>query len=92
MILLVIQATPGGLPAGLTGAMMLCVDNKTLHDSRPDQDSGQPPAVAEAGGRSPRDQPREGHAGLVPARDQRRHEVLVRVVLISEALNQRLAL
>ncbi len=71
--------------------MMLCVDNKTLHDSLPDQDAGQLPGGAEAGGPSARDQPREGRAGPVPARDHRRHEVLVRVVLISEALNQRLA-
>ena len=72
--------------------MMLGVDKKTLHDSLPDQDSGQLPAGAEAGGRSARDQPREGYAGPVPARDQHRREVLVRVALISEALNQRLAL
>jgi hypothetical protein len=71
--------------------MMLGVENKTLHDSLPDPDSGQLPAGAEAGGRGARVQPREGHAGPVPAGDQRRHEVLVRVVLISEALNQRLA-
>jgi hypothetical protein len=77
--------------------MMLCVDKNTLHDSLPDQDSGQPRAAARAGDRGARDQPREGQAGPVSARDQNRRdqhrrEVLVRVVLISEALNQRLAL
>ncbi|MCW2906937.1 MAG: hypothetical protein JWL68_1726 [Actinomycetia bacterium] len=82
--------------------MMLCVDKNTLHDSLPDQDSGQPRAAAQAGDRGARDQPREGQAGPAPAgdqnrrdqhrRDQHRREVLVRVVLISEALNQRLAL
>jgi hypothetical protein len=77
--------------------MMLCVDKNMLHDSLPDQDSGQLPAAAQDGDRSARDQPREGQAGPVPARDQHRRdqhrrEVLVRVVLISEALNQRLAL
>ena len=77
--------------------MMLCVDKNTLHDSLPDQDSGPPRAAAQAGDRGARDQPREGQAGPGPARDQNRRdqhrrEVLVRVVLISEALNQRLAL
>jgi hypothetical protein len=77
--------------------MMLCVDKNTLHDSLPGQDSGQPRAAAQAGDRGARDQPREGQAGPVPPcdqnrRDQHRREVLVRVVLISEALNQRLAL
>ena len=71
--------------------MMLCVDKKMLHESPPDHELGQL-----QGGRE-REQRRAEHsrdapAGAVPAEDQVRRDVLARVVRISGALNQRLAL
>jgi hypothetical protein len=71
--------------------MMLCVDNKMLHDALRDQGSGPLPAGAEADGHGLRGDRRDGHGD--PVTDgQHRREVLLRVVRISEALNQRLAL
>ncbi len=70
--------------------MMLCVDNKLLHDAPRDHGSGPRPAGAGADGHGPRGDRRDGHRG--PVTDgQHRREVLLRVVRISEALNQRLA-
>ncbi len=69
--------------------MMLCVDKKMFHDSLRDPGFGPPPAAATDGGR---DYARYPHDGPVPAHDQRRREVLLRVVRISGTLNQRLAL
>lgn len=71
--------------------MMLCVDNKMLHDALRDHGSRPPPAGAGADGHGPQGNRRDGHGG--PVTDERhRREVLQRVVRISEALNQRLAL
>ena len=73
--------------------MMLCVDKKMLHESLPDHELGQ----LQAGGRD-REQrragtpPRRPGRAAVPAEDQVRRDVLARVVRISGALNQRLAL
>jgi hypothetical protein len=72
--------------------MMLCVDKKMLHESLPDHQSGQLQPGAENGSNGGREHPRDVQAGLVPAEAQQRHDVLTRVVRISEALNQRLAL
>lgn len=72
--------------------MMLCVDKKMLHDSLPDHESGQLPAGAENGRHGVREYQRDGHGGPVSVRDQHRREVLLRVVRISDTLNQRLAL
>lgn len=68
--------------------MMLCVDKKMLHDSRFDGESGPLPAGARPGVNDAAD----GHAAPLSAHDEHRHQVLVRVVRISDALNQRLAL
>lgn len=72
--------------------MMLCVDKKMLHDSRLDHESGPLPAGAEPGGNGMPEYVADGHAAPPGAHDQHRHQVLVRVVRISAALNQRLAL
>jgi hypothetical protein len=70
--------------------MMLCVDNKMLHDALRDQGSGPLPAGAEDG-HGLRGDRRDGHGD--PVTDgQHRREVLLRGVRISEALNQRLAM
>jgi hypothetical protein len=72
--------------------MMLCVDKKMLHDPPRDHEAGPHPAGPESGGNGVREYPRDGHAGPAPAQDQHRREILLRVVRISDALNQRLAL
>jgi hypothetical protein len=72
--------------------MMLCVDNKMLHESLPDHEFGPLQTQARKGRNGGREHPRDAQAGLVPAEDQLRHDVLTRVVRISGALNQRLAL
>ena len=72
--------------------MMLCVDKKMLHDSRFDGESGPLPAGSTPGGNGAAEYAADGHAAPPGAHDQRRHQVLVRVVRISDALNQRLAL
>ena len=71
--------------------MMLCVDKKRLHDSVPDQESGRSQARAGPSGTGVEYLP-DGHAGPPSLRERQRHEVLLRVVRISDALNQRLAL
>ena len=71
--------------------MMLCVDKKMLHESLPDHEFGQLQTAAGKGDYGP-GHPRSAQAGPVPAEDQLRHDVLTRVVRISGALNQRLAL
>jgi len=70
--------------------MMLCVDKKRLHDSVPDQESGWSQARAEPSGPGVADLP-DGHAGPPGLHQRQRHEVLLRVLRISDALNQRLA-
>ena len=70
--------------------MMLCVDKKMLHDSLPGHESGQFRARAGARGDGVGDQP-DDDAGPQTPRDRHRREVLLRVVRISAALNQRLA-
>jgi hypothetical protein len=72
--------------------MMLCVDKKMLHESLPDHQSGQLQTRAGNGGDGRGDHPGDAQARPVPAEDQLRHDVLTRVVRISGALNQRLAL
>ncbi len=72
--------------------MMLCVGKRMLHESLPDHEFGQLQAAAEKGSNGGREHPRDAQAGPVPAEDQLRHDVLTRVVRISRALNQRLAL
>jgi hypothetical protein len=72
--------------------MMLCVDKKMLHESLRRDDSGPFPAAAGNRGHARPEHPQDGHDGPVPAHDQDRREVLLRVVRISDALNQRLAL
>ena len=72
--------------------MMLCVDKKTLHESLPDHEFGQLQTAAGNGSNGGREHPRDAPASPVPAEDQLRHDVLTRVVRISGALNQRLAL
>jgi hypothetical protein len=71
--------------------MMLCVDKKTLHESLPDHEFGQLQTAAGTGNGG-REHPRSAQAAPVPAEDELRHDVLTRVVRISGALNQRLAL
>lgn len=71
--------------------MMLCVDKKMLHDSRFDGESGPLPAGARPGGNRTAEYAADGDAAPLSAHDQHRHQVLVRVVRISDALNQRLA-
>ena len=71
--------------------MMMCVDKKTRHDSLPDREPVQSRARAQARGDGAEHQP-DGKAGLATPQEQRRREVLLRVVQISDALNQRLAL
>ncbi|MGH3070572.1 MAG: hypothetical protein ACRDND_08135 [Streptosporangiaceae bacterium] len=68
------------------------MDKKMLHESLPDHEFGQLRTGAESATNGGREHPRDAQAGPVPAADQQRHEVLTRVVRISEALNQRLAL
>ena len=72
--------------------MMLCVDKKMLHESLPDHEFGQLQTAAGKGSNGGREHPRDAQAGPVPAEDQRRDDVLARVVRISAALNQRLDL
>jgi hypothetical protein len=72
--------------------MMLCVDKRMLHDSRLDHESGPLPAGAKPGGNGAVEYAADGHSAPLSAHDQHRHQVLVRVVRISAALNQRLAL
>ena len=72
--------------------MMLCVDKKMLRDSRLDRESGPLPAGARPGGNGAAEYAADGHGAPPSAHDQDRHQVLVRVVRISDALNQRLAL
>ena len=72
--------------------MMLCVDKKMLRDSRLDHESGPLPAGAKPGSNGPAEYAADGHAAPLSAHDQHRHQVLVQVVRISDALNQRLAL
>jgi hypothetical protein len=72
--------------------MMLCVDNEMLHDALRDHGPGPLPAGAGAAGHGPRgDRRDDGHGDQVTG-GQHRREILLRVVRISEALNQRLAL
>jgi hypothetical protein len=71
--------------------MMLCVDKKRLHDSVPGQEPVRSRARAEPSGIGAEYLP-EGHAGPPSLHQRRRYEVLLRVVRISDALNQRLAL
>ena len=71
--------------------MMLRVDKKTLHESLPDHEFGQLQTAAGKGDGG-REHPGSAQAGPVPAEEQLRHDVLTRVVRISGALNQRLAL
>ena len=71
--------------------MMIRVDKKTLHDSLPGHEPAQIRARAQAQGPGAQHPP-DGHAGLADPHEQRRREVLLRVVRISDALNQRLAL
>jgi hypothetical protein len=72
--------------------MMLCVDKKMLHESLPDHELGQLQTRPENGGNGGREHPRDAQAGPGRAEDELRHDVLTRVVRISGALNQRLAL
>ena len=72
--------------------MMLCVDEKTFHGALPDHEFRQLQSRAEAAGHRGAKYPRHGEAAPASAHDQDRREVLLRVVRISDALNQRLAL
>ena len=72
--------------------MMLCVDKKMLHESLPGHEFGQLQAAAGTRSNGGREHPRDAQGGPAPAEDQLRHDVLTRVVRISGALNQRLAL
>jgi hypothetical protein len=72
--------------------MMLRVEKKTLHESLPNHEFGQLQAAAGKEGNGGREHLRAAQAGPTPAEDQLRHDVLARVVRISGALNQRLAL
>jgi hypothetical protein len=72
--------------------MMLYVDNETLHESLPDREFGTLRTGAGAGGHNGREHRRGAHAAPRPAHGTDRREVLARVVRISRALNQRLAL
>ncbi len=69
--------------------MMLRVDEKTPRGSLPGHGPARIRARAQAAGA---DHPPDGNAGLATPHEQRRREVLLRVVRISAALNQRLAL
>ena len=71
--------------------MMLYVDKKMLHESLPDHEFG-PLRTGRGRGPHGREHRRGAHAAPRPAHDSRRREVLARVVRISRALNQRLAL
>jgi hypothetical protein len=71
--------------------MMLCVDKKMLHDCRRDRESAPLPAGAGPAGNGVREYPADGHPSPLSADDQHRRQVLLRVVRISAALNQRLA-
>jgi hypothetical protein len=72
--------------------MMLCVDNEMLHESLPDHEFGPLGTGTETGSHNGREHRHAAHADPLPTSGQHRHEVLTRVVRISEALNQRLAL
>jgi hypothetical protein len=72
--------------------MMLCVDKKMLHEPLPGHECGPPGMGAENGSNGGPEHLRDAQAGPVPAEAQPRHDVLTRVVRISDALNQRLAL
>jgi hypothetical protein len=72
--------------------MMLCVDKKTLHEPLPDHEFGQLQTATGKQGNGGREHSRGAQASPAPAEEQLRHDVLARVVRISEALNQRLAL
>jgi hypothetical protein len=72
--------------------MMLCVDKKMLRDSRLDHESGPLPAGARPRGNGAAEYAADGYAEPLSAHDEHRHQVLLRVVRISDALNQRLAL
>ncbi len=72
--------------------MMLCVGKKMIHESLPDHPSGPPQRAAGRGSNGGREPSRDTQAGPLPAEDQLRHDVLTRVIRISGALNQRLAL
>ena len=77
--------------------MMLCVDKKMLHEPPPghepppDQGPWRFQARGETPGNGVEYQP-DGHAGPQTSHERHRQEVLLRVVRISDALNQRLAL
>ena len=72
--------------------MMLCVDKKMLHESRPDHEFGPLRTSGGEGSDGGWEHPRDAQAGPAPAADQLRRDVLARVVRISGALNERLAL
>jgi hypothetical protein len=72
--------------------MMLCVDNEMLHESPPDHEFGPLGTGTENGSHNGREPRHAAHADPLPLSGQHRHEVLTRVVRISQALNQRLAL
>jgi hypothetical protein len=72
--------------------MMLCVDKTTFHGSLPDHELGQLQTRAGTAGHRAAKYPRHVDAAPASAHDQDRLEVLLRVVRISDALNQRLAL
>ena len=72
--------------------MMLCVDKETSLGSRPDHESGPLQTRAQAAGLRGAAYPRHADAAPASAHDQARREILLRVVRISDALNQRLAL
>jgi hypothetical protein len=63
-----------------------------FHESLPDHEFGQLQIAAEQGSNGGREHPRDAQASPLPVADQLRHDVLTRVVRISGALNQRLAL
>lgn len=63
---------------------------KTLHEPRVDYDAGQ--LRREGGADGLQEYPRGDHPAPGSARGQQRREILLRVVRISETLNQRLAL
>ena len=72
--------------------MMLRVDEKTFHGSLPDHEFRRLQSPAEAAGHRGAKYPRHVDAAPASAQDQDRRAVLLRVVRISDALNQRLAL
>lgn len=72
--------------------MMLCVDNEMLHESPPGHEFGLLGTGTGTGSHNGREHRHAAHAGPLPVSGQHRREVLTRVIRISEALNQRLAL